>query len=563
MQNHCKMCWLQFEITKDDLAFYDNVSPVFNWKKYIFSNPVNCPECRQINRLFFRNRTNIYKRKCDTTWNNIVSMYSSDAVFPVYHISQWYDDNKYNALDYWMEFDFSKWFFEQFSKLKNSTPHPHSAVSWTNENSEYCNWYTNLKNCYLSFNTWESENLFYCNWVDFWKDCMDCLDVSHSELCYECFESTNCYKCKYAQKSKNCSDSSFLYNCIWCKNCFWCVNLRNKEYCFYNDQLSKQEYDQKVTETLNSNWYIHILNQFNEFIATFPKKFANIENSENSIWDNLMNCKDCIYCFDSNEAENCKYCIWMRNDAKDCFDATFFGYHSVWMFNVVSSGHNWYNLKFCFDCWENVSELIYCWECHFSKDCFWCFGLNKHNKYCILNKQYSKEEYEVLVPRIIAHMQKIWEWWQFFPIELSCFAYNETAAQELFPMSKDKIISNNWKWKNIDDQVLNVSKTIPANKLPSKISDIPDDILFWAIQCKSSQKPFKIIPQELKFYRENNIPIPHFHPNERHNARIKLRNPRKLFNQVCDKCKTQIQTTFSSEKWETVYCEECYLANIY
>jgi len=31
-------------------------------------------------------------------------------------------------------------------------------------------------------------------------------------------------------------------------------------------------------------------------------------------------------------------------------------------------------------------------------------------KYCILNKQYSKEEYEELVPKIIEHMQKTGEW---------------------------------------------------------------------------------------------------------------------------------------------------------
>jgi hypothetical protein len=31
-------------------------------------------------------------------------------------------------------------------------------------------------------------------------------------------------------------------------------------------------------------------------------------------------------------------------------------------------------------------------------------------QYCILNKQYTKEEYEELVPKIIEHMKKTGEW---------------------------------------------------------------------------------------------------------------------------------------------------------
>jgi len=108
-----------------------------------------------------------------------------------------------------------------------------------------------------------------------------------------------------------------------------------------------------------------------------------------------------------------------------------------------------------------------------------------------------------------------------------------------------------------------VSKIIPAEKLPANINNIPDDILNWAIQCENTQKPFKIIPQELKFYRENNIPIPHLHPDERHKERMKLRNHRKLYDRKCNKCEKHIQTTYSPDRLEMVYCEECYLQTVY
>ncbi len=38
MQKNCKQCSEQFEITDEDLKFYDKVSPVFNGKKYLFDS---------------------------------------------------------------------------------------------------------------------------------------------------------------------------------------------------------------------------------------------------------------------------------------------------------------------------------------------------------------------------------------------------------------------------------------------------------------------------------------------------------------------------------------------
>jgi hypothetical protein len=40
--------------------------------------------------------------------------------------------------------------------------------------------------------------------------------------------------------------------------------------------------------------------------------------------------------------------------------------------------------------------------------------------------------------------------------------------------------------------------------------------------------------------------------------RMRLRNPRKLNERKCDKCWTDIKTTYSADRKETVYCEECY-----
>jgi hypothetical protein len=48
-------------------------------------------------------------------------MYSPDKPYKVYHYNDWFTD-KWNALDYGQEFDFSKSFFEQFGELDLLVP---------------------------------------------------------------------------------------------------------------------------------------------------------------------------------------------------------------------------------------------------------------------------------------------------------------------------------------------------------------------------------------------------------------------------------------------------------
>jgi CxxC-x17-CxxC domain-containing protein len=99
--------------------------------------------------------------------------------------------------------------------------------------------------------------------------------------------------------------------------------------------------------------------------------------------------------------------------------------------------------------------------------------------------------------------------------------------------------------------------------LPYNISQIPDDILNRAVECEVTNKPFKIIKQELEFYRKHNLPIPRRHPDQRHLDRIALRNPRKLYTRICDKCGKDIKTTYAPDRSEIVYCEECYNKEVY
>ena len=66
--------------------------------------------------------------------------------------------------------------------------------------------------------------------------------------------------------------------------------------------------------------------------------------------------------------------------------------------------------------------------------------VNMHyEKNCILNKEYSQHEWEKNVVKIIDHMRSTEEWGEFFPHKISPFGYNETVAQEYFPMTEEGV----------------------------------------------------------------------------------------------------------------------------
>ena len=143
----CKHCGISFPITDKDIEFYEKVSPTFGGKKYMIPSPTLCPDCRQQRRLSFRNERKLYKRKCDATGKEIVSIYSPDKPYTIYHQDYWWSD-KWNPMDYGREFDFGRGFFEQFEELKSSFPRC-AILNGYNENAEYTNHGWKSKNCYL------------------------------------------------------------------------------------------------------------------------------------------------------------------------------------------------------------------------------------------------------------------------------------------------------------------------------------------------------------------------------------------------------------------------------
>jgi hypothetical protein len=554
----CPHCSSAFEITNADLKFYDDVSPVFAGKKYTVPPPVLCPSCRMQRRLMFRNDLCLYHRKSDLTGKAMISMYAQDKPYKVYDQDEWWSD-RWNELDYGRDFDFSRMFTEQFRELNLLVPH--QGLFTTNaENSYYTNHSLNTKNCYLIAGATNLEDCLFGRFVIGGNDVVDGLSLYGCKWCYEGVASQQCYQCMWFRHSRDCSSCLVIDDCQSCKNCCMCFGLKSKEYCYLNEQLTKEEYEQRIQWhfPLTAEGINAMRNQLSELATKLPHRALQIFSCEDCTGDMVFNSQRCESCFDCTDSQDCKH---VSNAPKsiNSQDANYAAPDGVELcYNVNSSvGSN--GTMAVFLCWYG-SAVLYSRECHQSSNLFGCVGI-RHKQYCIFNKQYSKEEYEVLVPKITEHMRKTGEWGDYLHPSLSTMGYNETLAQEYFPIKKEEAISNGWQWHDEEDskeQYLG-----PDHEIPENIADVPDDITKQILRCSISGKPFKIIPQELKFYRSMGLPIPRKCPEQRHKERLSLRNPRRLWKRNCAKCGTGIETTYAPERPESVYCEACYLSSVY
>ena len=564
----CRISGKDFFVTDKDLEFYEKISPIFAGQKYLIPSPTLCPDERQRRRLTFRNERKLYHRKCDKTGNQIISIYSPDKPYTVYDQKVWWWDD-WSPMDYGMKFDFNIWFFEQFRKLQLKVPRV-NLFTKNCENADFTNHTDHIKNCYLCIDTAGSENIYYSKWVINCKNCIDSHQIEDCELSYECQYCVNLHSCNYCFLCYDSSNCLFSYRLQNCRDCMFCTHLRWKQYCIFNEQLSKEEYEKKrkTLETQNQTQLKQIKDIFQKFKQKWIVENLIMDKSENTFGDFIYHSKNAFSCFEALESENVRYC-YEDMGIKDSYDV----YESWFECEQQYECHASNRVKFSSFCslgYDN-SFMWYTELCNNSHHCFGCIGLKKKG-HCILNTSYSTHEYDENCWKIISHMQSTGEWGEFFPHTLSPFGYDETLAQEYFPLLENEAKKQGWKWKWIEEtssyhgpyyEPKNINeydeKRVDFETAQKNI----DKLLAGIIRCEISWKPFKVIKQELIFYIENHIPIPTKHPDQRHVDRLGQRNPRTLYERNCWECGEKIITTYPPETLEKIVCEKCYKKIIY
>jgi len=554
---NCQNCKKDFTIEPDDFVFYDKIK---------VPPPTFCPECRMIRRFNFRNERFLFRRPDAKTGLEIFSTFPPESKVAVYENSFWFGDS-WDPFEFGFDYDFSKKFFEQFSHLLSIAPIPARSV-FSMVNSDYCNEAAECKNCYLCFNTDYLEDSAYLKKVRQIKNSFDLYECSDSELCYEGITIDKSYRTFYSQECESCVDVWFSKKLRGCTNCFGCVNLVNKSNCFFNEQLSKEEYAERI-KIFNSGSYNQILEfkkKAQDFWLNFPVKYNHSVRIINATGDRLYSARNLKECYYVKDAENLKYCqdIWAKTN--NCYDYSVWGDGAENIYESMTCGMGISNLKFCFNCWEGSRDLDYCGYCIGSTNCFGCVGLRK-KQYCIFNKQYTKEEYFVLVEKIkkqmmdmpyVDKMGRVYSYGDFFPYELAPLSYNESLANDFFPLSKDDVLKKGYLYRDIKNKEFD--KTILSKDIPDEIKDISDDFTKEVLECESCNRAFKIIPLELQFYKRINLPIPHMCHDCRFVERFKLVNPPKFYHRKCmnNGCQNEFETNYSPDRPEIVYCEKCY-----
>jgi hypothetical protein len=283
----CQNCKKDFVIESEDFGFYEKVG---------VPAPTFCPECRLIRRLRFRNERHLYKRPCDLCKKDILSVYGEHVKVKVFCPACWWSDD-WDALENGRDYDFSRPFFEQFQELLQNAPIQARFVIHTSLiNSEYNNLAGYLKNCYMVFHADYNEDSMYASGLKRSKNCVDVTMLQSSEFCYQCVNVTNGYKNFYSVDCEDCRDVYFSKNCVNCSDCFGCTDLKNKKYCWFNEQLTKEEYESRLKEAEVGNYsYVQkYIEEAKEKSLKYPHRYMHGRQNVNSSGDYLYNCKNTL-----------------------------------------------------------------------------------------------------------------------------------------------------------------------------------------------------------------------------------------------------------------------------
>lgn len=292
----------------------------------------------------------------------------------------------------------SNGFFTELQRIILSQPKFPAAVV-NSEGCEFCNEVYNSKNLFYCFDTYNTTDSFYLFDSFMCANCGDCDYAVESELCYESVDPYKAFNCEFIEYCSNIRDSAYCYNCSG-NDLFGCVNLKNKSFCIFNRQLAESEYREQIKK-FKSLPREKVL----AFVEGLKKRFPLTQtvggNNENTTYGNYIHFdKNCYLCFDAAYDENCAY-LYDSFYCKTSYDLTYVALGTELTYQAVDSA-TLFNCSFAVHA-SNCQDSTYLFNCFNVKNSLGCVGL-RNKEYCILNRQFTKEEYEKLSSQIISQI---------------------------------------------------------------------------------------------------------------------------------------------------------------
>lgn len=489
-----------------------------------------------MSRLQYR-QSKIQAKRKQTPWRDFVReicswypihLYNHHWIISIYPQS-W---RKSNIYDGWVntkvdwelcsryeENSFTQSFIQSFQDLFYYTWVPWLHHYYGIENTVYANHVSNTKNAYLSFHTtgW-CENVLYslASKIHVKNIYNSTMSWIHSENVFQSLAVIHSYSIFYSRCIKNCNNIWFCNDMVWCTECINCQRLENQSYCIENIPYPREEYiKKKIIYLKKKTLFVH-------YYETMQTKAENIA-SKNVSW---------VYCTDSEDVENWRYSHFVHQSRNIFFgghpDGLSYAYDalftSAWS-NYYGACGVWWDSQNIYNCvsimkWFDCYYSYYLESCSF---CLWCIGL-KNKSYCILNKQYTKEEWYEKVDEIFSQMESDWILWDFFPPSMNPFYFNDTAAYLIDPTFTKEEVTKLWYLRR--DELIRVD--IPADAQIVKTDEL--DQYEWydadwnrtidkSILDKVIQDPqgnvYKIVKMELDFLIKHGLPLPRKHRLDR------------------------------------------------
>ncbi|MBI4096389.1 MAG: hypothetical protein HY425_01595 [Candidatus Levybacteria bacterium] len=289
-------------------------------------------------------------------------------------------------------------FFTELQRIILSQPKlPVAVVNC--ENCIFCNEVYNSKNLSYCFDTYSTSDSFYLFDSFMCATCGDCDYAVESEFCYESVDPYKAFNCNYLEYCDNIRDSEYCYKCSG-NNLFGCVNLKNKSFCIFNRQLTESEYNEKIIKfkSLPPEKILAIVEKLKK---RFPLTQTIAQDNENTTYGNYIHFdKNCYLCFDAAHDENCSY-LYDSFHNKTSYDLTYVAVGTELSYQAVDSA-TLFNCNFCMHD-SNCQDSSYLFSCFNVKNSLGCVGL-KNKEYCILNRQFTKEEYEKISREIFTQL---------------------------------------------------------------------------------------------------------------------------------------------------------------
>ena len=410
------------------------------------------------------------------------------------------------------------------------------------------------------------------------KNCFYSSDLDNGELCTEVYAGINItnsvnvvhaqriHNSRYVRESYDCSNSAFIFDCRNCEYCFGATNKRNKKFLWFNEQLTEEEYKKRMKEVdlgKRSEWqkwekkFVALM----EADGFWPVNFN--EKVENCRGEYLTNCTNCDYCFVGLQGpKNNERCFYLYGTAEgNYFTVGSFYMSENYQCSAVSEANK---TKFCTTL-VRCQNMEYSMGCRNCEDCFGCVGLNRQ-KFCILNKQYTEEEYWKKLDEIKCNMLDRGEYGDVLDGSFATSHYLESAAEESLSVTEEDGKKLGFPVFDRDShgaigKLGDVESALDSSEVPDNIDDIV--VEEWAskpLHDKETGRRFAFLKPELEYYKEYRVAPPTEHFFLRVDRLYWAANDFDLIDAACNKCSKDIEIapnrTYKNRKH---LCRECYL----